>query len=155
MSIEKYLESIKIPEKHPGPFAVRLKYQLQKEFFESRRRSYFFPAFATTAAMLFLLLASMFIIKPELAENVHYAIWKDQDQKLENILFVDEGEFIGQKSKTGTVPNTFDGEFYQVSDLSKLDKNKSYIIKKVQAKKQDNVFYVSEIKGNNKPKVIY
>jgi len=157
MSIEKYLENIKLSDKHPGPFSVRLKYQLQKEFFEKRSRFGVLSLVTSAAAFVFFIMSTVFVVNPTVAQSIHYVFNKNADEtnRLENIVFVDEGEFLGQKSRYGNQPNTIQGEFFKVSDLSNLDKNKSYIIKKVQGRSESNVFYVSEIKGQSKPKIIY
>lgn len=153
MSIEKYLENIEKPDTNPGPFAVRLKYEMKKELFERNRGWSFYPIASTVAASILLVCVGLLIMKPNIADNVHYAL-SGKNEGLKNIVFVDEGEYLGQKSDSNSDYANV-GEFYQVSDLSKLDKSKSYMIKKIRGRRNDVIFYVSEMKPTKKPKVVY
>ncbi len=146
MSIKKYLENINTPEVHPGPFSVRLKYELEKEYFHRKRSFGWYPAFATAALVVMVFAFAVFIFKPDLADKAHYAFWRAEGKQYQ--LFA-ENSGIAQSAPNSIVDQS---NFVPVNNLSNLDESKSYVIKKVRDRNNRSIFYVSEYKGQQ-PKV--
>lgn len=155
MSMRKYLESIQTPDVPPGPFSVRLKYELKKEFFEHRRRSWF-PALSTAAAMLMLALLVTVVVQPDLADSVHYAFTPQEDTTA--IASADEtsGQFLSDEDYRQTVErlqamaSESRSPAVQVGDLQDLDPDKSYLIRRTTDGSDRNIYFVSEIKSRPK-----
>jgi hypothetical protein len=75
MSIKKYLARIDLPDPQPGPFAVRLKYELRKELFERRPTWGWYPAFSTGLAGSLMILLSLFVVRPHWASALHASLF--------------------------------------------------------------------------------
>ncbi len=150
MSIEKYLENIKISDTNPGPYAIRLKYELKKKIFEKNSSS-FFLVLSNGFALIMLVLIISFIVKPDLADKIHYAFNSNSTAELDDILAQNQGQWLGERSSI----SKNNSAFFPVNDLSTLDAKKSYIIKRVQDSKNRSIFYVSEVKDRKVPKRIY
>ena len=147
MSIEKYLSHIKLKEVPPGPFSVRLKYELTRSLFEKQRNIGFYPVFATAMAAVMLFMSLAFVFNPDLADKAHYAFSRNEDKPSE--LFTNSQSEVRSSSIVGQ------GQVYQVSDLSMLDDTKSYIVRPAKDSRNGKMYFVSEIDNRNKPKIVY
>ncbi len=157
MSIKKYLENVRVPETPPGPFSVRLKYELRKEFFE-RKRSWY-PAFATAAAAMMFLLVMGFVMRPDFAHNLHYA-FAGEKEVVEEVAQIEPGEvmvdapepFLTEEDiylanqRIGNVSVVNDSVQGEVAGFPHLVEGKSYIIRRGTDEKKGNVYYISEVK---------
>ena len=155
MSMKKYLESIKVPEAPPGPFSVRLKYELKKEFFD-RRRSWFPAMSAVAAAMMLVLLVGM-VVQPDLADRVHYVFAPQQAQQAVAEAGQTSGQnFLSDADYRQTVARLEDmnsegrSPAVHVADLQDLDPDKSYMIRRTTDGDDRNIYFVSEIKSRPK-----
>ncbi len=157
MSIKKYLENVHVPDTPPGPFSVRLKYELKKEFFE-RKRSWY-PAFATAFASVMFLLIMGFVARPDIAHNLHYVLVGEEEQPIEVALedlqeteldtpepFLTDEDIYLANQRIGNVSVVGDSTQGEVAGFPHLDEGKSYIIRRGTDEKKGNVYYISEVK---------
>ena len=161
MSVEKYLENIEIPDVNPGPFSVRLKYNLKNCFYERRRkRELYLKATSNVGIFLFLLLSFM-IYKPDLAASLHdnilcktgiitnNEIEEEQllaEKRQAEIELPHEGTYLGMRYYASTA--SAGNSPYQVMELSDLPEETPYIIRKVRDGNNRYMYIVSEIKEN-------
>lgn len=145
MSMKKYLESIHCPQYQPGPYGVRLKYELQKEFFGKKQKLSVFPVFSYFAALFFFTLFILMALKPEFAQRVQLVFNPAPDFDLQM-----QGVNIEPRRSKVLVSG---GMVIGSDDLSNLDSQKSYIIRRVNASDNGEMFYVNEVE--QKPSIAY
>ncbi len=153
MSMKKYLENVRVPEFPPGPFSVRLKYELKKEFFD-RRRSWF-PAFSAAVAALMLALLVTVVIQPDLADRVHYAFipqvaTQTVAQGESHGKLLSDAEYRQTVQRLHTIASEGRSPAIQVRDLQDLDTDKSYLIRRTTDDGNRSIYFVSEIKSRPK-----
>ncbi|MCD4829301.1 MAG: hypothetical protein K8R90_07760 [Candidatus Cloacimonetes bacterium] len=151
--MRKYLESIKAPEAPPGPFSVRLKYELKKEFFD-RGRSWFPMASAVAAAIMLVLLITV-IVQPDLADQVHFAFAPQQIEQsvateTGNRQFLSDEEYSQTVARLQTMSNDSRSPAIHVRDLQDLDPDKSYLIRRTTDDSDRNIYFVSEVRSRPK-----
>ncbi len=157
MSIKKYLENVHVPDTPPGPYSVRLKYELKKEFFE--RKHSWYPAFATAAATIMFALVMGFVARPDLAHNLHYVFVGEQETPVELALeesmnepietpepFLTEEDIYLANQRVGNEAVVTDSIQGDVAGFPHLVEGKSYIIRRDTDEKQGNVYYINEVK---------
>ncbi len=136
-----YLNSFNVIDVPPGPFSVKLKYDLKNKLFKSNRLQMFFiPAIASF--LILISFVSLLIIKPEIAAQINYAFTGDKPFP----------EFLEQKPIIYTEGNIRANEVNSIDDLKNLSEDKTYIIRK-ERKKGRNIFYINE--QNKNPKIVY
>ena len=157
MSVEKYLENIKIPDESPGPFSVRLKYNLKNTYYEKIRRRDMMLKFTSHAGILMFVALSVMIYKPTLAASLHDNLLcrtglitsTDEDDQLiadrrqAEIELPENGHYLGMRynvstSATGNLP-------YQIMELSDLPEERPYIIRKVRDRNNRIIYIVNEL----------
>ncbi len=149
MSMKKYLRSVEIPDLHPGPFAVRLKYELKNDFLRKKHFS-LVPVFSAGAWVVVLLVTGLFIMKPDIPSKLHYAIWKTQPLPAQT-----QAKNYYQPvsvSNTGIIDRENEDS---LTGFGQLEEDKTYLVRKIKDANNKFIFYVSEIKTDKTPKVIY
>ncbi|PID29003.1 MAG: hypothetical protein CSB55_02745 [Candidatus Cloacimonadota bacterium] len=156
MSIDKYLNRIKIPEYESQPFQTRLKYQLKDRFFAKRRYWTWYPALATALTVMMIFLTAAMVVKPQVAQKIHYAFSQDRYRPDQLDLLLNNTVASENRSNLQIRPVSSSRNYYQqVNDLSHLDESKSYIVKRIRDNKNRNVYYISEVKKKKTPKILY
>jgi hypothetical protein len=179
MSIKKYLARIEVPDPQPGPFAVRLKYELRRELFEHKKSWGWYPAFSTSLAGGLLAILSILVIEPHWATMVHASLFGRELPKTAPATPVEQpapqvatslppasenpngerivnGIVLPPKSENpvrnlvAQADSTRSGR----NSFPVLDEDKSYIVRRIQVSDNRSVYYVSELKAET-PKVIY
>jgi hypothetical protein len=159
MSVEKYLENVKFTEVNPGPFSVRLKYNLKNYCYEQRRKRDIFLRTSSKLALVMLVLASAMIYKPDLAANLHENLLcktgilsndlaeEEQliaERRQAEIDLPDEGRYLGMWHAVSTGGNA--GNLpYGIMGLSELTEEKPYIIRKVRDRNNRYIYIVNEV----------
>lgn len=145
MRVSKYLSEIKAPEYLPGPFGVRLKYELKQEFLD-RKRNFWVPVLSSSLAFGFAFM-SFLIVKPETAIKLHQMAFNDNRQ-MDYLLMHNQNENLEDyNSKLKPVSTE--------SPFSMMEDDKSYIIHKIKDNDNRTIIYVSEVKKSVQPKVLY
>ncbi|MFA5497967.1 MAG: hypothetical protein WC327_00230 [Candidatus Cloacimonadia bacterium] len=163
MSVEKYLENIRVPEVHPCPFSVRLKHNLRRSIYEKRRRVELTLKVTSSLGIVVSIFTIVMIYNPSLANNLHNnLLYKTGVVKTEAIDFeqllaekrqteielpLDQGIALGMKQN---VSQGFeDGQAFQVNELSELPEEKPYIIRKVRDKNNRTIYLISDVNKRN------
>jgi len=184
MSIKKYLARIELPEPQPGPFAMRLKYELRRELFERRRNWGWYPAFSTGLAGGMLVFISVLVVQPHWASTLHASLFGRPLPALQQTPTLpvpaesgvakrpanpsgETGQALpGERIVNGIAlpanPDRLSRNITAQNDTTRvgrqsfpsLDEDKSYLIRRVKVSGNRSVYYVSELKENT-PKIIY
>lgn len=152
MSLKEYLKNIKLPDVNPEGFDVKLKYELKKEFFHSKHNIAWFSIASAAMAAVFMILFSIMVFSPTAAGKVHYALFKTDKAQIENpnnfnLPLASGRSLTARRSNNYATGN---GAIQVVSDLSQLDPNKSYMVKKVTNKGRVSRYYVSEVQAQRR-----
>jgi hypothetical protein len=158
MSIEKYLEHIKVPEVHPCPFSVRLKHNLKRELYQKKRRSDLVYKVTGTVGALALVISIALVYKPTIASNLHNnllyktGIVKEEAFDLEQLLAekkqaelelpYDEGISLGMKHSASQESSIMEEK--QIYELSDLPEGNSYTIRKARDKNNREIYLINE-----------
>lgn len=164
MSMKKYLEAVRIPDTPPGPFAVRLKYQLKQEYFDRKRSPGWYPVFSSLMALVFLALLVTFVVKPDIAHRAHEVVWDSSQQ--DRPAMDPYAGFIADKTDEETAiademtveaSETIDNGsgMIHINQIKNLDREKSYIIRRVSDTRNGNFVYFSEMGKPAAPRIMY
>ncbi|MBW6516332.1 MAG: hypothetical protein K0B81_06940 [Candidatus Cloacimonetes bacterium] len=161
MSVEKYLENIETPEIDPGPFSVRLKYNLKNYLYERRRKRETFLKLTSNVGIFLFIMTSIMIYKPDLAASLHDNLLCktgiistgqiDEEQLMAErrqaeIDLPEEGTYLGWRYYTSSSMNS--SSPYQIMELSDLPEETPYVIRKVRDRNNRYVYIVSEMEAN-------
>jgi len=159
MSVEKYLENIELPEENPGPFSVRLKYNLKNQLYERNRKREMLQRFSSNLALLMFVLVSLMIYRPNLAASLHDNLLcrtgiingESEDEQLlaeqrqADIELPEQGRFLGMAHTVSTSGRGYSP--YQIMELSDLPEETPYIIRKVKDSNNRHIYIVTEIEA--------
>ena len=167
MSIEKYLNNIKVPINHPGPFSVKLKHELKTELFIRRRkRDRILVASSSLSIGLFAVLVFI-VFNPTAASQIHDTVLVQTglvqageadiqqqlaEQRQFEIDLPDEGRYLGfshQVSQSNSANN------YQIMELSELDEETPYLIRKVRGSNNRYIYLISEVENPRSGRILY
>ena len=161
MSVEKYLDNVETPEINPGPFSVRLKYNLKNYFYERRRKREIYLKLTSNVGIFLFVMVSVMVYKPDLAASLHEnllcktgIISNDQideeqylaEQRQAEIELPDAGRSFGMRYNVATTSTTDNP--YQIMELSDLTEETPYVIRKVRVSNNRYVYIVSEMEAN-------
>ncbi len=157
MSVEKYLENVKVPQVKPGPFSVRLKYNLKNYCYEQRRKRDFFLTITSKLAFVLFIFVAVMIYKPELAANLHDNLLSktgiidnmDEEQMLAEkrqaeIELPNRGRYLGMMHNVSTSGSS-DNNPYRFMELSDLAEEKPYMIRKVRDRNNRYIYIINEL----------
>lgn len=166
MSIEKYLEDVHVPSGQPGPFTFKLKHDIKKRLLLRKRRQMTLYRVAKYANVLLFLAVAFMIVNPDYAVQINRTFTgnpepqeqtmhaEQQDDKLP---LTEEGTYLGSGSGLGSgsissriVPVSTGGQAsasssFQIMELSELEENKPYIIRKFRDNNNRSVYLVNEM----------
>jgi|SRR5690554_3418768 hypothetical protein len=160
MSVEKYLENIKLPEDSPGPFSVRLRYNLKNQLYERHRKRERLQKFVGNLALVMFILVSVMIYRPNLAATLHDNLLcrtgiinngnEDEkqllaEQRQAEIELPDQGRFLGMAHSVSTSGRGYSP--YQIMELSDLPEETPYIIRKVKDSNNRHIYILTEIEA--------
>ena len=148
MPIDKFLYEVKAPSFHPGPFAIRLKYELKQLVFEKKAGRLFHFAYSTAIFSL-LVLCLVFIMKPQTAHNINNLVFRDNDAALDMLLLAEKDIDISDFSSNIRTIST------DTSSLHFIEEDKSYLIHKFRNQENKTLIYVSEVKSSQQNKILY
>lgn len=146
--LNKYLCSIDKPDFQPGPFSVRLKYELKNQFF-NQKKSYLFPVLNYSFMSLLLLIIGLLVVRPQTALKINQLAFNKQDN-LDFLLLNPDAESLN---------NNYNDNLQTVSatnsPFSMIEEDKSYIVHKLKDETNRTVIYISEVKKKVEPRVLY
>lgn len=169
MSIEKYLDGVEVPQGSPGPYSVKLKYDIRKRLLiKQRNRERLFIIFKYINILLFLLVA-LIVYKPDYAVLINETFAAKDSSELpvadklpepsaapqkDDLHFLGEGVALGSQQFSGTgslsraVPVSTGPQTppsFQIMELSQLKENTPYMIRKVKGSNDNFIYFVNEI----------
>ncbi|MCB5250949.1 MAG: hypothetical protein RBS16_03310 [Candidatus Cloacimonadales bacterium] len=148
--LSKYLCSINKPEFQPGPFSVRLKYEMRNKLFENKQ-SKLMPVISISLVSVLTIMLTMLILKPNTAYKINSFVF-DNKKDIDYLLFnsQDGGDFSGISDHIKPVSANIQG-----SPLSMIEEDKSYILHKLRDSSNRTIFYISEVKQKVQPRILY
>ena len=149
MPIDKYLYNVNAPDFPPGPFAVRLKFELKQLFFDKKIGSFFHYAYST-AILGLVAICLLLIMKPHAANNINHFVFRGKDSTLDKLLVAERD--IDMSSFTSSIRNV-SAEMNQ--SLQFLEDDKSYLIHKFKDHENKTLIYVSEVKQSQQQRILY
>jgi hypothetical protein len=148
MPIDKFLCDVDLPQFHPGPFSVRLKYELKQLYFEKKVRNVFHFVYSSVILSL-IVVCSLFIFKPQVPYNINSFVFNGEDTTLEQLLFAERG---------ADGSNFLDNIRTLSSDLGHLpfiEEDRSYLIQRFRNNENQSLFYISEVKNQVQHRILY
>jgi hypothetical protein len=144
MHIDKYLCDVNLPEFQPGPFAVRLKYELKQSFFDKRKTAWMFHFVYSTAILGLLAICIFLVVNPHVANNMNTIVFGEQEtteSSLEMLLLAERDIDVSNfPSGIRTVSsNTY-------SPLPFIEENTVYVIYKFTNEYNQTLFYINQIR---------
>ena len=149
MPIDKYLCSLKLPEFQPGPFTVRLKYELKRIYFDQKLSKSFHYAYSSTIFSLFVI-CLLFIFRPQVAQKINNFVLGGNDNTLDMLLLAERDIDISNFPST---IRTVSADI--TSSLPFIEEDKSYLIHKFRNHDNKTFIYFSEIKGPQEHRILY
>jgi len=148
MHIDKYLCDIKQPIFPPGPFYVKLKYDLKQAIFDKKPHSYAHLVYCTAIVCL-IIICTLLIYKPDTARNLNTLVFGNDTDTLEMLLLASE-----------TTNTPFPSQFRSVSSdatyyLPFIEEDKPYLIQRVKDSDDKSFYYVREVKQTQHQSKIY
>jgi len=149
MHIDKYLCDVKRPNFLPGPFSIRLKYELRQTIFEKKVNHTLHYVYAT-AVLCLLILCTIFVSKPQTAERLNILVFGDKTQSLDMLVLTDRNiDLSNFPTHVKTVSSDMN------TALPFIEENKSYLIHKFKNHEDKVLFYISEVKQNRNPNNLF
>ncbi len=165
MSIEKFLDQVNTPNNHPGPIAVKLKYDIKKRILLRKRKQQQLFTIAKYANVILLLFVVSMIINPDYALVINRTFTANTDPKEQslhaetqddNLPLSEEGVYLGSglsarsNNQSHIIPVSTGGQAagsssFQIMDLSELEDNTPYIIRKINDRNNRSIYFVNEI----------
>ncbi len=179
MSIEKYLNNIRVPEKHPGPFSVRIKHDVKKRLVARRKRKdQFFLVMGSFCLILFLF-SGYLLYNPHYAASLHNNVLVktgflgnnnedsaqiDAERLQAEMPLTETGRYLGSQSfspttssrlrPVSTIPSE-SASSYQIMELSQLEEGTPYIIRKVKNGTNSYIYFINEIATEDSSRIPY
>ena len=149
MPIDKFLYNVDLPNFHPGPFNVRLKYELKQIFFDRKLGKYFHLVYSSAIFSL-LIVCLILVVKPHTASNINNFVFGGKDSTLDKLLLAE------RDIDFATLSSTLRNVSAEVnSALPFLEDDKSYLLHKIRDHENKTVIYVSELKSLHRQKILY
>jgi hypothetical protein len=146
MHIDKYLCDVKKPTFLPGPFSVRLKYELKQAIFDKKPVSSFHLVYSSAIICLFIL-CTVFVLNPTTAQRLHTLVFPENQTDTLDLLLMAERDI-----DLSNYPTTFRTVASELENtLPFLENNKSYLIHKFRNTEDKAFIYISEVKNSQKP----
>ena len=148
MPIDKFLCNIDLPDFQPGPFAVRLKYEIKKLYFERRLSRAMHYVYSSAILGLFVLCMTL-VLHPQTALRMNNYVFKNSDDALDMLLLPERDIDISN------FPSNIRTVSADVNSLPFIEEDKSYLIHKFRNHENRTVIYVSEVKKAQQPSRYY
>ncbi len=164
MSIEKYLESVRLPNTQPGPYSVKLKYDLKSKFVAKQRRKSVYLTGFSFASVTLLVFLSLIVYKPEIAISLHHAVLNNTEminnenlseeqliaeQRQAEIELPYEGNYLGRQYQVSSSTHPAEVPF-RIMELSQLEDETPYIIRKVKDSNDRHIYFISEVNSSER-----
>ena len=145
MPIDKYLCNVNLPEFQPGPFSVRLKYELKQNLFDKRRSLGFFHFAYSGAIFGLLLLCIMFVVNPQTANKLNTIVFGEQeDHTLDMLMLAERNMELSTISNYSHQIRTVSSN--SCSPLPFIQENRMYVIYKFTNPDNQTLVYFNEIR---------
>jgi len=150
MPIDKYLFDIKKPDFTPGPFAIRLKYEMKQVLFCDKHKNYANICYgATIISLSFICL--LFVLKPSAAQSLNNLVFGYGPHDTIDMLFSEEGDIDLSYYNTSfrNVQSGLNGT------LPFIEEDKSYLVQKFKNNDNKTLIYFSEVKQPKTIKILH
>ena len=149
MPIDKFLYSLKTPDFPPGPFSVRLKYELKQLYFD-RKIGKILHLTYSAAILCLVVLCITLVTNPHIASNINNFVFNGNNSTLDKLLLAERDIDISNFS--ASVRNVS----HEInSSLTFLEDDKSYLIHKFKDNDNNTLIYISEVKSSAYNKTFY
>jgi len=140
MHIDKYLCDLEAPFYQPGPFSVRLKYELKQAFFDRRSGSIIHFAYSTAIFSL-LIVCTLLVFRPYTAHQINSFVFGGQETTLDMLLLTENDIDISNfPSNVRAVSQELN------SALPFLEEDKPYLVHKFRNHENQMLIYISEVR---------
>ena len=150
MPIDKYLSDIETPDFSPGPFAIRLKYEMKQViFFERNKPLYHF--IYSTAILSLSVICLLLVLKPQTAQSLNLLVFKGEQPEDIDLIYAEESEIDLSKyaSNVKAVSSNANTSF------PFIEEDKSYIVHKFRNHENKMLIYFSEVRKPQSSKVLH
>ncbi|MCL2062829.1 MAG: hypothetical protein FWG98_00455 [Candidatus Cloacimonetes bacterium] len=150
MPIDKYLCNVNLPDFQPGPFTVRLKYELKQLYFDKKLSNFYHYVYSSAILGLFVI-CLLLVFKPQTAHNINSFVFRtDHENALDMLLLAEKDIDISNlpsniRTVSTEMPNS----------LSFLEDDKSYLIHKFRNHENKTMIYISEVKNQQQQRILY
>jgi len=149
MHIDKYLCDIDTPCFQPGPFSVRLKYELKQSFFDKATSKVLHLVYSL-AVFGFFIVCTVFVLQPHTAHRVNAFVFGDQSATLDMLLLtendIDVSNFTSHMRRVTNQMN---------SSLPFIEEDKSYLLHKFRNHDNRTLIFISEVKRSQPVRTLY
>ena len=149
MPIDNYLCEIDNPHFVPGPYSLRLKYELKKYYYERKPTPVAHFIYRVTILSL-LVVCGLFVLKPYTATKLNALVFGEKQDLLDMFLLAEKDIDI-----SNFPPNV--RTFSTDSDITLpfIEVDKPYLIHKFVNHDNKTLFYISEVKSTKSTKILY
>ena len=149
MLIDRYLCDIDTPYFQPGPFSVRLKYELKQSFFDKKSSKTLHLAYASAVLSLFVV-CSLLVVRPHTAQRLNSLVFGEQTSTLDMLLLtesdIDVSNFPSHIRRVSHQMN---------SSLPFIEEDKSYLLHKFRNHDNKTLIFISEVKRTQPIRTLY
>ncbi|MCL1827175.1 MAG: hypothetical protein FWG20_03940 [Candidatus Cloacimonetes bacterium] len=150
MPIDKYLSDIETPDFTPGPFALRLKYEMKQVIFYERNKPIYHIVY-TAAIISLTCICFLLVLKPTTAQSLNQIVFKHEILEDLDLIYAEESDVDLSKyaTKVNAVTNDTNVSF------PFIEEDKSYLVHKFRNHENKMLIYFSEVRKPQTTKVLH
>ena len=150
MPIDKYLYDIEIPDFTPGPFAIRLKYEMKQVIFYERNKPFYHILYAS-ALLSLSFICVLFVFKPSAAQSLNHLVFKSAQPEDFDLIYAEESDIDLSKYATNVKAVTGNAN----ASFPFIEEDKSYLVHKFRSNENKMLIYFSEVRKPQTTKVLH
>ena len=150
MPIDKFLYDLQKPDFFPGPFAIRLKYEMKQVLFAAKQKQFHHLTYAL-AILCLSSICVMLIIKPSTAQSLNQLVFGADDYDTYDLLFSEEND-IDLSNLPSNIRAVSTGAN---SSFPFIEEDKSYLVYKFKNHENKTLIYFSEVRKPQQAKTLH
>ena len=150
MPIDKFLYDLEKPDFFPGPFAIRLKYEMKQVLFAAKQKQYHHLSY-TLAIVSLSLMCIMLILKPSAAQSLNQFVFGVDNSDTFDMLFSEEND-IDLSNLPSNIRAVSTGTS---SSFPFIEEDKSYLVYKFKNHENKTLIYFSEVRNPQQTKILH